>query len=45
MNESLEKEYVVQEESISTREKEDGAVSFLEGIASLTKQITQLRLF
>lgn len=31
----MEKEYVGQEESISTREKEDGAVVFLDGIESL----------
>jgi len=35
LNNSMEKEYVGQEESISTREKEDGAVVFLEGIESL----------
>jgi predicted RND superfamily exporter protein len=34
-NNSMEKEYVGQEESISTREKEDAAVSFLEGIQNL----------
>ena len=34
-NNSMEKEYVGREESISTREKEDGAVSFLEGIQNL----------
>jgi len=34
-NDSMEKEYVGQEESISTREKEDGAWSFLEGIQNL----------
>jgi predicted RND superfamily exporter protein len=31
-NDSMEKEYVGREESISTREKEDGAVNFLDGI-------------
>ena len=35
INNSLEKEYVGKEESISTREKEDGAVQFLDGIQSL----------
>jgi len=35
LNNSMEKEYVGREESISTREKEDGAVSFLEGIKNL----------
>lgn len=35
LNNSMEKEYVGQEESISTREKEDGAVAFLDGIESL----------
>lgn len=35
LNNSMEKEYVGQEESISTREKEDGAVVFLDGIQSL----------
>jgi len=35
INNSLEKEYVGREESISTREKEDGAVQFLDGIQSL----------
>jgi predicted RND superfamily exporter protein len=35
LNNSMEKEYVGQEESISTREKEDGAVVFLDGIESL----------
>jgi predicted RND superfamily exporter protein len=32
INNSIEKEYVGKEESISTREEEDGAVSFLDGI-------------
>jgi hypothetical protein len=31
----MEKEYVGREESISTREKEDGAVGFLDGIENL----------
>ncbi len=35
LNNSMEKEYVGQEESISTREKEDGAVQFLDGIQNL----------
>ena len=35
LNNSMEKEYVGQEESISTREKEDGAVVFLDAIESL----------
>ncbi len=34
-NDSMEKEYVGREESISTREKEDGAWAFLEGIQNL----------
>ena len=37
LNNSMEKEYVGQEESISTREKEDKAVVFLDGIESLIK--------
>jgi hypothetical protein len=35
LNNAMEKEYVGKEESISTREKEDGAVSFLDGIQEL----------
>jgi len=35
LNNSMEKEYVGREESISTREEEDGAVQFLDGIQSL----------
>jgi predicted RND superfamily exporter protein len=35
INNSLEKEYVGKEESISTREKEDGAFVFLDGIQNL----------
>ncbi|MGD8537563.1 MAG: MMPL family transporter [Candidatus Aminicenantes bacterium] len=35
LNNSMEKEYVGQEESISTREKEDSAVVFLDGVESL----------
>ena len=34
-NDSMEKEYIGQEESISTREKEDGAFVFLDGIQGL----------
>ena len=39
INNSLEKEYVGQEESISTREKEDNAVGFLDGIETLVNQL------
>lgn len=35
INNSMEKEYVGQSESISTREKEDGAVIFLDGLENL----------
>ncbi len=35
LNDSMEKEYVGQEESLSTREKEDQAVQFLDGIQDL----------
>jgi predicted RND superfamily exporter protein len=35
INNSLEKEYVGREESLSTREKEDGAFIFLDGIQNL----------
>jgi len=35
LNHSMEKEYRGQEESLSTREKEDGAVAFLDGIENL----------
>ena len=35
LNDSMEKEYVGKEESISTREKEDQAVQFLDGIQDL----------
>lgn len=35
INNSMEKEYVGKEESISTREKENGAVEFLDGIENL----------
>ncbi|MBU4203246.1 MAG: hypothetical protein KKD59_04770 [Acidobacteria bacterium] len=37
INNSLEKEYVGQSESISTREKEDGAYMFLDGIENILK--------
>lgn len=39
INSALEKEYVSQEESLSTREKEDGAVAFLDGIESFILQV------
>ncbi len=35
LNNSMEKEYVGREESISTREKEDGAYNFLDGVQHL----------
>ena len=35
INNSMEKEYVGQEESLTTREQEDGAFSFLDGIENL----------
>lgn len=41
INNAMEKEYVGQEESISTREKEDNAVNFLDGIGSLVSQLLQ----
>jgi len=41
LNTSLEKTYVEQEESISTREKEDGAVGFLDGVEALCLQMDQ----
>ena len=41
LNNSLEKEYVGQEESISDREKEDGAVNFLDGIQQLVHQLNK----
>jgi len=37
INNSMEKEYVGQEESISTREKEDNAVAFLDSIQNLLR--------
>ncbi|MBN2012495.1 MMPL family transporter [candidate division KSB1 bacterium] len=39
INNAMEKEYVGKSESISTREKEDGAVMFLDGIEGLVKKI------
>ncbi len=39
INNSMEKEYVGQEESISTREKEDQAVVFLDGIQNLVLKL------
>ena len=39
LNESLEKEYVGKNESISTREKEDQAVMFLDGIEKLLDRL------
>jgi len=39
LNNSMEKEYVGQEESISTREKEDQAVVFLDGIQNLALKL------
>jgi len=41
LNNSLEKEYVGQEESLSTREEEDGAFSFLDGIENLILNLTK----
>ena len=48
LNNSLEKEYVGQEESLSTREEEDGAYSFLDGIENLIltlKEAAQAKSF
>jgi len=39
INNSMEKEYIGREESISTREKEDGAVGFLDGIQNLVLKL------
>jgi len=39
LNNSLEREYVGKEESISTREKEDNAVMFLDGIQTLIENL------
>jgi len=41
LNNAMEKEYVGQEESISTREKEDQAVMFLDGIQDLVEKLQQ----
>jgi len=41
LNNSMEKEYVGKEESISTREKEDGAVYFLDGIQELVMALEE----
>ncbi len=41
INNSMEKEYVGKEESISTRQKEDQAVVFLDGIQSLVSLLQQ----
>jgi hypothetical protein len=42
INNSMEKEYVGQEESISTREKEDQAVVFLDGIQNLVLKLQKI---
>ena len=42
INNSMEKEYVGQEESISTREKEDQAVAFLDGIQNLVLKLQKV---
>ena len=42
INNSMEKEYVGQEESISTREKEDGAVVFLDSIQNLILKLQKV---
>jgi len=42
INNSMEKEYVGQEESISTREKEDGAFVFLDGIQNLVLTLQKI---
>ena len=39
LNNSLEKEYIGREESISTREKEDNAVGFLDGIENFIQSL------
>ena len=41
LNNAMEKEYVGKEESISTREKEDGAVYFLDGIQELVMALKE----
>jgi predicted RND superfamily exporter protein len=42
INNSMEKEYVGQEESISTREKEEGAFQFLDGIQNLVVELEKI---
>jgi len=42
LNDAMEKEYVQREEPLSTREKEDQAVSFLDGIQYLVSQLNRL---
>ncbi|MCK4344552.1 MAG: MMPL family transporter [Bacteroidales bacterium] len=44
INNSMEKEYIGQEESISTREKEDQAVVFLDGIQNLAQLMQKYAL-
>lgn len=39
LNNAMEKEYVGQQDSISTREKEDGAVNLLDGIQNLIEHL------
>lgn len=41
LNNSMEKEYVGRQESISTREKEDGAVMFLGGVQNMVEELQQ----
>ncbi len=41
LNNSMEKEYVGRDGSLSTREKEDGAVAFLDGIHSLALHLDE----
>ncbi len=41
LNNSLEKEYIGKEESLSTREKEDRAVNFLDGISFFLEALTK----
>ncbi len=42
LNNAMEKEYVGKEESLSTREKEDGAVYFLDGIQDLVAALKKV---
>jgi predicted RND superfamily exporter protein len=42
LNNAMEKEYVGKEESISTREKEDEAVYFLDGIQALVRALEEV---